>query len=232
MTQCYIGNGGSGAMDREGDPPPPSPTATETASSQVAVVEWVVNPYLAAFRAGPDRVLFCLQVFMHQELELIIFFLSMSVQSLVRLDAVVTYLPGPGARAGHYGQQVPQQGVQTAVQSFWAVHAKQQVPDRVGVAKRESKVPKVAFEQVLFGGGELSRGTRRRVRGPQRGSRGGRFKKSLQIFQFGASCVQPRGLWDTTADRPGADGGDGFGQVAVSRAAGARGRAGLARQRW
>jgi hypothetical protein len=88
----------------------------------------------------------------------------------------------------------------------------------------------VAFEQVFFGGGEL-RGTGRGVRGPQRGSRGGRFEKSLQRFQFGASCVQPGGLWDAVADRPGAGCRGGFGQVAVSRAAGARGRAGLARRR-
>lgn len=214
----------------------PGPAATEAASGQAAIVAWVANPYLAAFRAGPDRVLFCLQVFMQHEVELVIFFLSMSVQSLVRLYAVATCLPGPGAWAGHYSQQVPQQGVQTAVQAVWAVHAKQQVPDRVGVAKGESEVPKVAFEQVFFGGGELGWGAGRGVRGPQRGSRGGRFKKTLQIFQFGASCVQPRGLGDAAADRPGAGGGGGFGQVAVSRAAGARGRTGLAgrrrRQQW
>ena len=59
---------------------------------------------------------------------------------------------------------------------------------------------------------------------------GGRFEKSLQRLQFGASCVQPRGFWDAAAVRPGTGGGGGFGQVAVSRAAGAWGRAGLAGQ--
>lgn len=103
---------------------------------------------------------------MQHEVELVIFFLSMSVEPLVRLDTVATHLPGPGARASHQGQQVSQQGVQAAVQAVGAVHAQQQVPDRVGVAKGKSEVPKVAFEQVFFGGGELGRGTGRGVGGP------------------------------------------------------------------
>lgn len=41
---------------------------------------------------------------------------KMSVEPLVRLDTVATHLPGPGARASHHGQQVPQQVVQAAVQ--------------------------------------------------------------------------------------------------------------------
>lgn len=69
------------------------------------------------------------------------------------------------------------------------------------------------------------------IRGPQRWGWGSRFEKSLQRLQFGASCVQPRGLWDAAAIRPGTGGGGGFGQVAVSGAAGARGSTGLTRRR-